>query len=71
MTATYTITEVLNLIAGATAIELSLLVATVIEEGECYNSHELAVIADQVSARRKVLQDGQGNLSLSPSFKNS
>jgi hypothetical protein len=70
MTATYSITEVLNLITGATAIELSLLVATIIEEGECYNSHELAVIADQVSARRKALQDQTGS-SASHVFKNS
>lgn len=69
MTPTYTITESLNLIAGATALELIALVQIVQEESAGYNSHELAVIADQISARRQALTGGLDNPSQSQTFK--
>lgn len=53
---TYTITEILNLVDGASAVELQAICRTVIDDTQCYKAAELTVITDHITERRKVLE---------------
>lgn len=53
---TYTITEILNLIDGANAVQLQAVCTTVLEETKWFKVDELTVITDHIAERRKVLE---------------